>query len=86
MFHQDELIQQVASEEDTDELFDEAVSFVVEQNGASASLIQRRFKVGYNRAARLIDQMETYGIISEQKGSKPRDILLTRQQIDEMME
>ncbi|ELK47336.1 MULTISPECIES: DNA translocase FtsK [Bacillaceae] len=86
LFHQDELIQQVASEEDTDELFDEAVSFVVEQNGASASLIQRRFKVGYNRAARLIDQMETYGIISEQKGSKPRDILLTRQQIDEMME
>ncbi|WP_394218033.1 DNA translocase FtsK [Halobacillus trueperi] len=86
LFHQEELMKQVSTEEETDELFDEAVDFVVEQNGASASLIQRRFKVGYNRAARLIDQMEAYGIISEQKGSKPRDILLTRQQIEEMME
>ncbi|MYL72671.1 DNA translocase FtsK [Halobacillus litoralis] len=86
LFHQEELMKQVSTEEETDEIFDEAVDFVVEQNGASASLIQRRFKVGYNRAARLIDQMEAYGIISEQKGSKPRDILLTRQQIEEMME
>ncbi|KHE67218.1 DNA translocase FtsK, partial [Halobacillus sp. BBL2006] len=86
LFHQEELIKQISSEEDTDALFDEAVQFVVEQNGASASLLQRRFKVGYNRAARLIDQMEDYGIISEQKGSKPRDILLTEQQIQEMME
>nr|WP_319004475.1 DNA translocase FtsK [Halobacillus litoralis] len=85
LFHQEELLKQISTEEETDELFDEAVEFVVAQNGASASLIQRRFKVGYNRAARLIDQMEDYGIISEQKGSKPRDILLTRQQIDEMM-
>ncbi|SEI06539.1 DNA translocase FtsK [Halobacillus karajensis] len=86
LFHQEELMKQVSTEEETDELFDEAVDFVIDQNGASASLIQRRFKVGYNRAARLIDQMEAYGIISEQKGSKPRDILLTKQQIDEMME
>ncbi|MGR9049036.1 DNA translocase FtsK [Halobacillus faecis] len=86
LFHQEELMKQVSTEEEMDEIFDEAVDFVVEQNGASASLIQRRFKVGYNRAARLIDQMEAYGIISEQKGSKPRDILLTRQQIEEMME
>lgn len=86
LFHQDELIKQVSTEEETDELFDEAVDFVLAQNGASASLIQRRFKVGYNRAARLIDQMEDYGIISEQKGSKPRDVLLTRQQIEEIMD
>ncbi|GEN51766.1 DNA translocase FtsK [Halobacillus faecis] len=86
LFHQEELMKQVSTEEETDEIFDEAVDFVLEHNGASASLIQRRFKVGYNRAARLIDQMEAYGIISEQKGSKPRDILLTRQQIEEMME
>lgn len=86
LFHQEELLKQVSTEEETDNLFDEAVDFVINQNGASASLIQRRFKVGYNRAARLIDQMEAYGIISEQKGSKPRDILLTKQQIDEMMD
>ncbi|RWZ60866.1 DNA translocase FtsK [Halobacillus fulvus] len=85
LFHQEELMQQISSEEETDELFDEAVQFVIQQNGASASLIQRRFKVGYNRAARLIDQMETYGIISEQKGSKPRDVLMTEQQIDDLL-
>ncbi|MGI8316756.1 DNA translocase FtsK [Halobacillus mangrovi] len=86
LFHQEELMKQISSEEETDALFDEAVQFVVAQNGASASLLQRRFKVGYNRAARLIDQMEDYGIISEQKGSKPRDILLTEQQIQEIIE
>ncbi len=85
LFEQEELIQQVSSEESTDELFEEAVQFVIEQNGASASLLQRRFKVGYNRAARLIDQMADYGIISESKGSKPRDILLTSQQVEDMM-
>ncbi|WP_245807708.1 DNA translocase FtsK [Halobacillus massiliensis] len=84
LFEQDELIKQVATEEETDALFEEAVEFVLEHNGASASLLQRRFKVGYNRAARLIDQMAEYGIISESKGSKPRDILLTRQQVEEM--
>ncbi|UOQ46430.1 DNA translocase FtsK [Halobacillus salinarum] len=85
LFEQEELMKQVHTEEETDELFNEAVQFVVAQNGASASLLQRRFKVGYNRAARLIDQMEEFGIISEPKGSKPRDILLNQKQIDEMM-
>ncbi|TGB04026.1 DNA translocase FtsK [Halobacillus salinus] len=85
LFHQEELMKQISSEEETDELFEEAVRFVLQHNGASASLIQRRFKVGYNRAARLIDQMEDYGIISEQKGSKPRDILMNEQQIEELM-
>ncbi|MCA0972767.1 DNA translocase FtsK [Halobacillus litoralis] len=85
LFHQEELMKQISSEEETDELFEEAVRFVVEHNGASASLIQRRFKVGYNRAARLIDQMEDFGIISEQKGSKPRDILMGEQQIEELI-
>lgn len=85
LFHQEELMKQISSEEETDELFEEAVRFVLQHNGASASLIQRRFKVGYNRAARLIDQMEDYGIISEQKGSKPRDILMSEQQIEELM-
>lgn len=85
LFHQDELMKQISSEEETDELFEEAVRFVLQHNGASASLIQRRFKVGYNRAARLVDQMEDFGIISEAKGSKPRDILMTEQQIEELI-
>ncbi|WP_181349915.1 DNA translocase FtsK [Thalassobacillus sp. CUG 92003] len=85
LFEQSELIQQVASEEETDALFEEAVSFVVNQRGASASLLQRRFKIGYNRAARLIDKMEEYGIISEQKGSKPRDVMMTQSQVEAFM-
>ncbi|MFG6121199.1 DNA translocase FtsK [Thalassobacillus sp. B23F22_16] len=85
LFEQEELMMQTAQEAgEQDELFEEAVSFVIEHNGASASMLQRRFKVGYNRAARLIDHMEEYGIISEQKGSKPRDILLTREQVEEL--
>ena len=59
--------------------FYEACEFVVEQGGASTSLLQRRFKIGYNRAARLIDMMEQQGFISESKGSKPRDVLLQMQ-------
>ncbi|WP_245728891.1 DNA translocase FtsK [Thalassobacillus cyri] len=85
LFEQEELMMQASSEAgEQDELFEEAVSFVIEHNGASASMLQRRFKVGYNRAARLIDHMEEYGIISEQKGSKPRDILLNKEQVDEL--
>ncbi|MBM7572835.1 DNA translocase FtsK [Aquibacillus albus] len=81
MFEQEQLLQQITTEEQEDELYQQAVEFVVEQNGASASLLQRRFKVGYNRAARLIDHMEANGIISEQKGSKPRDVLITRSEL-----
>ncbi|MFC0522286.1 DNA translocase FtsK [Pontibacillus salicampi] len=83
-FEQEELIQQTDFEEDEDDLFEEAVEFVIQQNGASASLLQRRFKVGYNRAARLIDTMEEKGIISETKGSKPRDVFVTQASFEEM--
>lgn len=61
--------------EDQDELFPDAVKFVVNQQKASTSLIQRRFRVGYNRAARIIDDMEKQGIIGPANGSKPREVL-----------
>ncbi|QDP40902.1 DNA translocase FtsK [Radiobacillus deserti] len=77
LFEQEQLLEQVHMEEDEDELYLDAVDFVIQQNSASASLLQRRFKIGYNRAARLIDSMEANGIISEQKGSKPRDVLVS---------
>ncbi|MGL4524779.1 MAG: DNA translocase FtsK [Spirochaetia bacterium] len=60
---------------DDDPLFEKAVEIVVESNKATASYLQRRLKVGYNRAARLIDVMEKRGIIGPANGSKPRDIL-----------
>lgn len=77
LFHQDELLQKAQIEEEEDELFLEACQFVVEQGNASTSLLQRRFRVGYNRAARLMEMMESQGIVSEAKGTKPRDVLIT---------
>lgn len=61
---------------DVDELFDEAVEFVISAGKASTSLIQRRFRIGYNRAANIIDEMEARGIIGPAEGSKPRQVLL----------
>ncbi|KQL57451.1 hypothetical protein AN965_08060 [Alkalicoccobacillus plakortidis] len=69
--------------EQADELFEDACYFVVEQGSASASSIQRRFRVGYNRAARLIDMMEQRGVISGAMGSKPRTVLATEDQLKE---
>jgi S-DNA-T family DNA segregation ATPase FtsK/SpoIIIE len=55
-------------------MFDEAVEIVLKTKRASASFLQRRLKIGYNRAARLIELMEEKGIIGPPRGSKPRDI------------
>lgn len=70
--------------EEVDELFDEAVDFVIREDQASISAIQRRFRVGYARAGRIIDQMTLRGIISEQDGSKPRNVILTLDEWEEI--
>ena len=70
-------------EDDDDELYNDVVAFVVEQQKASASLLQRRFKVGYNRAARIIDLLEERGIIGPTNGSKPREVLVKLDNGDE---
>lgn len=72
-----------ASTEFEDELIFEAVEFVFEQGAASTSSLQRRFRIGYNRAARLIDMMEQQGLISKANGSKPRKLLMTKQEFFE---
>ena len=59
-----------------DPIFNEAVEFAVRTGKISASLLQRKFRLGYNRAARLIDIMEEKGIIGPQNGSKPREVLV----------
>lgn len=59
-----------------DPLYNEIVEFVIETQKASASLLQRRFKLGYNRAARIVDLLEERGIIGPQNGSKPREVLV----------
>ena len=69
---------------DNDELLPQAIELVVEAGQASVSLIQRKFKVGYARAARIVDQMEARGIVGGFEGSKPRQVLITKQQWQEM--
>ena len=63
-------------EGDTDELFKDAVSIVVQYDRASASLLQRRLSIGYARAARILDQLEGAGVVSPADGSKPREVLI----------
>jgi len=71
-------------DDDTDPLLMEAIDVVVETGQASTSFIQRRFKVGYARAGRIIDQMEERGVISGYQGSKPREVLLTKERLAEL--
>ncbi|WP_102274229.1 DNA translocase FtsK [Cytobacillus massiliigabonensis] len=82
LFEQEELLKKAQVIEEEDELFYEACEFVVDQGSASTSSLQRRFKIGYNRAARLIDMMEKQGMISEARGSKPRDVLITEADLE----
>lgn len=86
LFQPEELLRQTEPGEEEDELFPDACEFVIHQGGASTSLLQRNFRIGYNRAARLIDMMEQQGIISGAKGSKPRDVLITKSELMQMQE
>ena len=70
-------------EEYDDPLYNDIVEFVITQGKASASLLQRKFKLGYNRAARIIDLLEERGIIGPQNGSKPREVLVKLEDSDE---
>ncbi|WP_059105221.1 FtsK/SpoIIIE family DNA translocase [Shouchella shacheensis] len=70
--------EQTSHEKAADELYQEAVDLVVDMGTASVSMIQRRFRVGYTRAARLIDEMEVRGIVGPYEGSKPREVLVTK--------
>jgi DNA segregation ATPase FtsK/SpoIIIE-like protein len=70
--------------ENDDEYWEEAVEFVLKSGRGSASLLQRKFKVGYSRASRLIEDMTECGILGEHNGAKPRDILITAEQWEEM--
>ncbi|WP_080146816.1 FtsK/SpoIIIE family DNA translocase [Marinilactibacillus piezotolerans] len=65
-----------AQGEAEDELYDDAVALVVDMQTASISLLQRRFRIGYNRAARIVDEMEMRGVVGPSEGSKPREVLV----------
>ena len=69
---------------DVDEFLEEAIDFVVSNNQGSASMLQRKFKIGFNRAARLIDSMEERGIVGPSEGSKPRKVLITKEELENL--
>jgi DNA segregation ATPase FtsK/SpoIIIE, S-DNA-T family len=77
LFEQEELLKKAQVTENEDELFYEACEFIIDQGGASTSSLQRRFKIGYNRAARLMDMLETHGYITSANGTKAREVLIT---------
>lgn len=86
LFQQDDFTKKTVANHEEDELFYEACEFVVQQGGASTSSLQRHFRIGYNRAARLIEMMEEQGIVSEARGSKPRDVLITEEELANLQE
>jgi DNA segregation ATPase FtsK/SpoIIIE, S-DNA-T family len=69
---------------DDDDLFESAVRLVVTNGQASTSMLQRRFKIGYTRAARIVDIMQERGIVGPLDGAKPREILMTREEVERM--
>ena len=74
--------KKVNIDNEKDPLFKEAVELVVNDEQASISYIQRKLKVGYSRAGRIVDQMEEMGIIGPHEGSKPRKLLKTKEELD----
>ena len=80
--YQDEMIPdevvESAEQLDRDELYDDVVQLVTDMQTASVSLLQRRFRIGYSRAARIIDQLELSGVVGPYEGSKPRQVLVSK--------
>lgn len=71
-------------DKDNDDLIDEAIKIVVEYNQASTSFLQRKLRIGFNRASRMMEDLEEMGIISERDGTKPRQVLITKDELDKI--
>ncbi|MGM9532067.1 DNA translocase FtsK [Intestinibacter sp.] len=87
--YEEEIIETISKvvpvkDNDEDEFLEEAIEFVVSNNQGSASMLQRKFKIGFNRAARLIDSMEERGIVGPSEGSKPRKVLITKEELENL--
>lgn len=75
-------IVEVPPHEETDDLYDEAVQLVTDMQTASVSMLQRRFRIGYSRAARIVDQMEARGVVGPPDGSRPRQVLVEKSEVE----
>ena len=87
--YEDEIIQTISKttnikNDDVDEFLEDAIAFVVQSGQGSSSMLQRKYKIGFNRAARLIDSMEERGIVGPSEGSKPRKVLITKEELENL--
>ncbi|MFC2662878.1 MAG: DNA translocase FtsK, partial [Eubacterium sp.] len=88
--YNEEVIQDIeqksipGNDDSADELLPDAISCVVHAEKASTSMLQRHFRIGYNRAARIMDEMEERGIVSPQDGSHPRQVLISEEELEQM--
>ena len=71
---------------DRDEYFEEAARFIIDKDKASIGMLQRVLKIGFNRAARIMDQLCEYGVVGEEEGTKPRKVLMSMEQFEQMLE
>ena len=78
-------LNRAAISQEKDEYFEAAARFVIEKDKASIAMIQRMFKVGYNRAARIVDQLADAGIVGPEEGTKPRKVLISSEQLEEYL-
>ena len=71
---------------DVDELFERAARLIIDKDKASIGMLQRALQIGFNRAARIMDQLCRYGVVGEEEGTKPRKILMSPEQFEELLE
>ncbi len=71
---------------DRDQYFLEAAKFIIEKDKASIGMLQRVFKIGFNRAARIMDQLSEAGVVGEEEGTKPRKVLMSMEQLEQYIE
>lgn len=74
------------SADDRDEYFEEAGRFIIDKDKASIGMLQRAFKIGFNRAARIMEQLHDYGVVGEEEGTKPRKILMSEEEFEQLLE
>ena len=78
--------QEAGGAADRDEYFIQAGQFIIEKEKASIGMLQRMFKIGFNRAARIMDQLAEAGVVGEEEGTKPRKVLMTMEEFEDMLE
>src|SRR5699024_2553566 len=84
LFEHDELLENLVEEEEEDELLGEVISFIVEQNRVNDSLLKRKFRIEYNRAAQIIDKLEYKVLVSNQNETKPRYVLNNKDEAEQL--